>query len=305
MVKHATPVKQTIRAFVRELPGLSAAKQEAAAAEAGNPVFYPFEQREAWLRSLGTGQTGWVWRLSLLAAKAGGEFRPSTDFTMLVAELTRRIQLGARLIEGETKVSSDDWPAMMKALCRAADQVSAGRRLSALQASKMGERGRAIMVANSAASVIKRPEIAAHLTAIKAIWRSAEYPHRDAAADAINSYLRERQLSPLGSAATLFRVFGGRGLRKDAKKPDRESWVYFIRLGTSKKVKIGKSFRVDRRMSSLKHPLLGKLTLLAKVPGGHHEEKAFHKRFAQYRINGEWFKLEGELAEFVAGLRKR
>ena len=102
-----------------------------------------------------------------------------------------------------------------------------------MRARAMGERGRERMIEQSAASVIKRPEVVPHVAAVKAIWRSAEYTHRDAAADAINAFMRERSLPPLGSAATIFRIFGGRGLRKDAKKPDRASWVYFIRLGAS------------------------------------------------------------------------
>lgn len=302
MLKRDQPVKRTIRAFVRPVPGLSAERQQQAAGDAA--IFYSADERDAWVRSLGPGQVGWVWRLSLLAVESGGEDRPSTDFIVLWSELARRVQAGATLIEGETKTSSDDWPAMLKALKRASDQVAAGRRLTSLEARRRGEVGAQKAIERSAASVLKRPEIAPHVNAIRAIWRSAEYGNRDEAADAVNAYMRERALPPIGSAATLFRVFGGRGLRKDAKRPDRQSWVYFVRQGASKRVKIGRAVNVDKRMNKLRHPLLGALKLMAKVPGGDVEEKALHKRFAEYRINGEWFRLEGALAEYVAELRK-
>ncbi len=305
MLTHDKPLKQTIRAFVRDVPGLSAAKQEASAADFGNVIQYGAEQREQWVRALGPGQFGGVWRLSLLAVPSGGKNRPSSDFTHLAVELARRVANGARLIEIETGVTSDDWPAMQKAFRRAADQIARGRRLSSMDARKRGEIGAKIMSDRSAANVLKRPEVVPHAAAVKAIWRSAEYPHRDAAAEAINAYMRERSLPPLGSAATMYRVFGERGRRKDAKKPVRQSWVYFVRHGTSKRIKIGRAVNIERRMKSLAHPLMGKLNLLAKMPGGKLEEREMHKKFAEYRINGEWFVLEGALAKFLASLRKR
>lgn len=306
MLTHEKHVKQTIRVFVRDVPGLSAEKQEASAADFGHVVQYGPDQREQWVRSLGPGQTGGVWRLSLLAVPSGVKNnRPSSDFTHIAVELARRVASGARLIEIETGVTSDDWPAMQKAFRRAADQIARGRRLSSMDARKRGEIGAKIMSDRSAANVLKRPEVAPHAAAVKAIWRSAEYPHRDAAAEAINAYMRERNLPPLGSPATMYRVFGERGRRKDAKKPVRQSWVYFVRHGTSKRIKIGRAINVERRMKSLAHPLMPALKLLATMPGGKDEEREMHRRFAEHRINGEWFMLEGELAKFVASLRKR
>ena len=32
-------------------------------------------------------------------------------------------------------------------------------------------------------------------------------------------------------------------------------------------------------------------------------EAALHKRFREYKVTGDWYRLEGALAEYVAGLK--
>lgn len=100
-----------------------------------------------------------------------------------------------------------------------------------------------------------------------------------------------------------YKMFGPRADK--AKTPRKEpKWVYFARAGRSSRVKIGTTSSVASRMNGLSHPLIGKLRVLGVVPGGYEVERRMHQRFAEYHVKGEWFTLSGELAEFVARLRK-
>ena len=61
---------------------------------------------------------------------------------------------------------------------------------------------------------------------------------------------------------------------------------------------IGFTSNLPRRLEEL-----GEVVLLATLPGDATDEFSVHYSFADQRIEGEWFRLEGELAEFVATLR--
>jgi Meiotically up-regulated gene 113 len=67
-------------------------------------------------------------------------------------------------------------------------------------------------------------------------------------------------------------------------------YVYFIQDGLSRYVKIG--WTTDspfRRLQTLQTGCPGDLSVAAMVRGTEDLEKALHKRFAHYRIRGEWF----------------
>jgi hypothetical protein len=70
-------------------------------------------------------------------------------------------------------------------------------------------------------------------------------------------------------------------------------------LGFGSYVKIGISVDVDGRMITLQTPEPVKLYGL--VVGWLREERELHKRFAAYRLQGEWFRREGELADWING----
>lgn len=80
--------------------------------------------------------------------------------------------------------------------------------------------------------------------------------------------------------------------------------VYFAQSGRRKVVKIGTTSSVKGRMSALSHAYLQDMRILATLDGGFGLEKQLHKRFKQYRIRGEWFKLEGELERYISKLPK-
>ena len=71
-------------------------------------------------------------------------------------------------------------------------------------------------------------------------------------------------------------------------------------------VKIGISTNPDVRFRGLANSSAEPLTLVATFAddrGGKALESELHARWAEYRTHGEWFRLEGELAEWVDSLR--
>lgn len=84
---------------------------------------------------------------------------------------------------------------------------------------------------------------------------------------------------------------------KGRKKKARQYGVYIAGFGPY--VKIGVSIDILDRMTKLQMP--EKMELYSALDGWIDEERALHKRFAPYRLNGEWFRRAGELAEWIDG----
>lgn len=104
---------------------------------------------------------------------------------------------------------------------------------------------------------------------------------------------------------------GGSGRRAGRREPPlgrawskHKSQVYFLRQIGTDRIKIGYSCNMNGRISALNTSMPEKLELLATVSGARDAEARLHKRFARYRIKGEWYRLEGKLAEYVAKLPK-
>lgn len=209
-----TSARVTIRVYIRDMAGYSAKRQ---ADLTGDGVRYvedtmTMRQRDAWLRSLRPGDVARVARLSLLAvASSKSGPRPGTDFA---GTITRLLQRGVRIEEAETGVTSDDKEAFAKAVEMAADQIAKGRRLTSARGREMGAKGgpRA-MRERSAYTILQRPSHRPWLKTIRALWASAEHSTRAAAADAINEFLKEQGLEPLGSAQTIERAFAKLGTK--------------------------------------------------------------------------------------------
>jgi hypothetical protein len=98
-----------------------------------------------------------------------------------------------------------------------------------------------------------------------------------------------------------------------AHKPDgvvdtnaaSNEFVYFVTAGPF--VKIGKtSGTPDGRIAALQTGCPYPMTLAAYESGGLREEAALHCRFAEYRVrpDGEWFRYEGALREYIATVAK-
>lgn len=72
------------------------------------------------------------------------------------------------------------------------------------------------------------------------------------------------------------------------------SQVYFIRSADGL-VKIGTSSDVSKRLKALSTAHGANLELLGSVPGGHEIERAFHVRWAECRVNREWFRPSDDM----------
>ena len=65
-------------------------------------------------------------------------------------------------------------------------------------------------------------------------------------------------------------------------------YVYFIRSAPGE-IKIGKAIDVQKRLNGLQTSHPHRLQLLATTVGGKPAERAYHARFAEHRLHGEWF----------------
>jgi len=74
-------------------------------------------------------------------------------------------------------------------------------------------------------------------------------------------------------------------------------WVYVMEFEGY--VKIGWSRNVAGRHSAIQDGLPEELRFLWCTPGTQARERALHRRFDAYRTRGEWFRHEGELAEWI------
>ena len=78
------------------------------------------------------------------------------------------------------------------------------------------------------------------------------------------------------------------------------AFVYFVQSGGEQgPIKIGSTSNVKGRIASLQtaHPEPLRVRLL--VPGNTETELAFHRRFAEFRMSGEWFRADPALLEFI------
>jgi hypothetical protein len=77
------------------------------------------------------------------------------------------------------------------------------------------------------------------------------------------------------------------------------SGVYFI--GFRDYIKVGVSRTIGIRIREIESILPEKITLLGVVAGGTvKEERALHRAFDQYRLNGEWFRSDPFILDYIA-----
>jgi len=79
--------------------------------------------------------------------------------------------------------------------------------------------------------------------------------------------------------------------------------VYFIRAGSDGPVKIGTAANPTNRMRELQTGSSLPLHLLRVVDGNRETESAYHARFEQHAIHGEWFSYTPEMDSLVIPYR--
>ena len=87
----------------------------------------------------------------------------------------------------------------------------------------------------------------------------------------------------------------------EEKQKEDEGYVYFIMSDKTQAIKIGfTGGNVKNRLSALQtaHPY--KLKVLATLNGNRSYEKELHQRFAQFRLEGEWFEPHPDLLAFIS-----
>jgi hypothetical protein len=78
------------------------------------------------------------------------------------------------------------------------------------------------------------------------------------------------------------------------------TYVYFIASPDGSAVKIGVANEPRQRLSAMQVSVHdGQLSLLATMPGDERYEASLHERFASHRMQGEWFRRDGDLATFI------
>lgn len=88
------------------------------------------------------------------------------------------------------------------------------------------------------------------------------------------------------------------------ESPQSWAYIYFIRFGAAGDIKIGRTFDVAGRLKSLQTACPEPLELLACVREDEtRTEAAFHKQFAQFRKNGEWFEAAKDVLDCIALIR--
>ncbi|MET4197320.1 hypothetical protein ABIA95_000138 [Bradyrhizobium sp. LA8.1] len=75
------------------------------------------------------------------------------------------------------------------------------------------------------------------------------------------------------------------------------SSTYFVRDGDE--IKIGTSFKPEKRIRGLEREIGRPLETLAIVPLEVADEGKTHQRFAHLRVHGEWFRAEADLLQFI------
>jgi hypothetical protein len=103
--------------------------------------------------------------------------------------------------------------------------------------------------------------------------------------------LREVRCSTDGEPGGNRRGFAGHSLST--------GFVYFIRAGRMRAIKIGWANDAEARLAALQTASHHKLHLIGYLPGSHADEQEWHDRFRSLRIRGEWFNLTDEIREAI------
>lgn len=83
-------------------------------------------------------------------------------------------------------------------------------------------------------------------------------------------------------------------------EPTKENgFVYFVQMGADGPIKIGRARNPLSRLGELQTSNPHALRILLVIKGGD-KEKSFHEMFAASRMNGEWFRPDTQILEFIA-----
>lgn len=78
-----------------------------------------------------------------------------------------------------------------------------------------------------------------------------------------------------------------------------KGWIYFVKARQDGPIKIGWTVDPQKRLAQLQTGSHVRLFILGTIEGSSAGESTLQKRWAQYRIRGEWFEPVPEIIEFV------
>ena len=81
-----------------------------------------------------------------------------------------------------------------------------------------------------------------------------------------------------------------------------ERFIYFMQIGENGPIKIGLTFKVQRRLAQAQTFNYQPITLLSSFPGSQTLETVLLKRFSRHRLRGEWFEFNDELFNLTKGV---
>lgn len=84
------------------------------------------------------------------------------------------------------------------------------------------------------------------------------------------------------------------------KTPNKsvEDDLYLILDASSKKLKIGRSKNVNKRLRQLQTSNSGRLSLLFTIKGKGSCEEYVHKKFSHLNTNGEWYEYDNSIIDY-------
>lgn len=81
--------------------------------------------------------------------------------------------------------------------------------------------------------------------------------------------------------------------------------VYFLQMDNADAyVKIGYSNNINGRVADLQVSSPYDIVLVDRLPGDRELERNLHRRFARYRVRGEWFRPSQEIFDFLKQTRQ-
>lgn len=209
----AQPVNETIRVFLRGVPGLGVEAQRKLIRETvGLGVEYVATAKDAtvrdmWAKQARPGDRCVLTRLSLVAEpKRRGARPPTVDMGAVITGLVVR---GCIVVDAMAGLSSKD-AGFQDRFADEMNIVRSGRRLTPDLARERGAKGNATKIARSKPNVWKRPEMQPLRRQLLVAWRSREYANDAEAAEAVNGILRDMGHEDMGSKETVRRVLGKR-----------------------------------------------------------------------------------------------